>query len=205
MAKKSTSKHWLHEHHNDIFVKQAKQDGYRARAAYKLLEIIDKTAFIKAGDHVVDLGAAPGSWSQIAQLTVGKKGQVIASDILPIKPIAGVKFILGDFQQPQVYENITQLTANGSVDVVLSDMAPNMSGQPSVDIPRAMNLSELSFEFALNVLKKDGSFCCKVFQGEGFDCFILNAKRTFERVRIYKPKASRPRSKEVYLLANRLK
>lgn len=205
MAKKSSSKRWMYEHLSDEFVKKAQTEGYRSRAVYKLLEIIEKDKFIKPGQTVLDLGAAPGGWSQVAQKMVGKSGQVIASDILAIKPINGVDFLQGDFTQDSVYEQLLSMTKNQKIDVVLSDMAPNMSGQLSVDIPKSLYLCELALDMAIKTLSPKGYFFIKVFQGAGFDDFVKTCRETFVKVSIRKPKASRARSKEVYLLANSLK
>lgn len=205
MAKKSSSKRWMHEHLSDEFVKKAQTEGYRSRAVYKLLEIIEKDKFIKPGQTVLDLGAAPGGWSQVAEKMVGKSGQVIASDILAIKPINGVDFLQGDFTQDSVYEQLLSMTKNQKIDVVLSDMAPNMSGQLSVDIPKSLYLCELALDMAIKTLSPKGYFFIKVFQGAGFDDFVKTCRETFVKVSIRKPKASRARSKEVYLLANSLK
>lgn len=201
MAKKSSSKRWMAEHRSDEYVARAKKDGYRSRAVYKLLEVIEKDNIIKLGDSVLDLGAAPGSWSEVAIKKVGKNGIVVASDILDITPIAGVEFLQGDFTSDEVYEKLLTLTPD-KIDCVICDMAPNMSGQLCVDIPKAMYLCELALDMAVKVLKKDGYFLIKVFQGDGFDEFVKKCKSHFTKVIIRKPKASRPRSKEVYLLAH---
>ena len=205
MAKKGSSARWMHEHFKDEYVKQAQKEGYRSRAVYKLLEINEKVNFIKPGASVLDLGAAPGGWSQIAKKITGDNSLVIASDILEIDPIDGVTFIQGNFTDDEVYEEIISSTKNQQFDIVLSDMAPNFSGQPSVDLPRAMNLCDLALDMAIKVLSKNGYFFIKVFQGPGFDDFIANCRNHFSSVSIKKPQASRPRSKEVYLLANQLK
>jgi 23S rRNA (uridine2552-2'-O)-methyltransferase len=204
MAKKGSSKRWMAEHKSDEYVAKAKADGYRSRAVYKLLEVIEKDKIIKTGDSVLDLGAAPGSWSEVAAQRVGKNGKVVASDILDIEPIAGVDFLCGDFTSDEVYENLLKLVPE-KIDCVICDMAPNMSGQLSVDIPRAMYLCELALDMTIKTLKKDGYFLIKVFQGDGFDKFVKDCKNSFQKVIIRKPKASRPRSKEVYLLAQNLK
>ena len=190
MAKKGSSARWMHEHVTDEYVKKAQQEGYRSRAVYKLLEINDKSNFIRPGSSVLDLGAAPGGWSQIAKKITGDDSLVLASDILEIEPIDGVKFIQGDFTNDEVYEEIISLTKNQQFDVVLSDMAPNFSGQPSVDLPRAMNLCDLALDIATKVLNKKGYFFVKVFQGPGFDDFIANCRNHFSSVSIKKPKAS---------------
>lgn len=205
MAKKGSSGRWMSEHLSDEYVKLAQKQGYRSRAVYKLSEIVEKDKFIKSGDRVLDLGAAPGGWSQIASKMVGKKGQVIASDILDIEPIAGVDFLRGDFTEIEVYEKLLTLTKGEKVDVVLSDMAPNMSGQLSVDIPKSLYLCELALDMAIKTLTPQGYFFIKVFQGAGFDDYIRATRAAFQKVVVRKPKASRPRSKEVYLLANTLK
>lgn len=205
MAKKGSSRRWMHEHLSDEFVKKAQKEGYRSRAVYKLLEIVEKKAIIRNGDKVLDLGAAPGGWSQVAAKLVGSQGKVIASDILPIELIDGVDFLQGDFTEQSVYNDLLVMTDGAKVDVVLSDMAPNMSGQLSVDQPKSMYLAELAIEMAIKTLNPGGSFVVKVFQGDGFDVFVQNAKKAFKKVSVIKPKASRPRSKEVYLLASQLK
>jgi 23S rRNA (uridine2552-2'-O)-methyltransferase len=195
----------MHEHLSDEFVKKAQKEGYRSRAVYKLLEIVEKKAIIRNGNKVLDLGAAPGGWSQVAAKLVGSQGKVIASDILPIELIDGVDFLQGDFTEQSVYDDLLVMTDGAKVDVVLSDMAPNMSGQLSVDQPKSMYLAELAIEMAIKTLNPGGSFVVKVFQGDGFDVFVQNAKKAFKKVSVIKPKASRPRSKEVYLLASQLK
>ncbi|MDC1065969.1 23S rRNA (uridine(2552)-2'-O)-methyltransferase RlmE [Candidatus Pseudothioglobus singularis] len=205
MAKKGSSRRWMHEHLSDEFVKKAQKEGYRSRAVYKLLEIVEKKAIIRNGDKVLDLGAAPGGWSQVAAKLVGSQGKVIASDILPIELIDGVDFLQGDFTEQSVYDDLLVMTDGAKVDVVLSDMAPNMSGQLSIDQPKSMYLAELAIEMAIKTLNPGGSFVVKVFQGDGFDVFVQNAKKAFKKVSVIKPKASRPRSKEVYLLASQLK
>ncbi len=205
MAKKGSSRRWMHEHLSDEFVKKAQKEGYRSRAVYKLLEIIEKNKTIQNGDKVLDLGAAPGGWSQVAAKFVGNKGKVIASDILPIEEITGVTFLQGDFTQQSVYDDLLELTDGARVNVVLSDMAPNMSGQLSVDQPKSMHLADLAIDMAIKTLDTNGSFIVKVFQGEGFDAYVQNVRSSFKKVSVIKPKASRPRSKEVYLLASQLK
>ena len=205
MAKKGSSRRWMHEHLNDEYVKKAQKEGYRSRAVFKLIEIIDKKHIIKKGDKVLDLGAAPGGWSQVVSKIVGQTGQVIASDILPIEEISGVDFLQGDFTESSVYEKLLNMTKGQKINTVLSDMAPNMSGQLSVDQPKSMNLAELSLDMAIMTLIPNGHFVVKVFQGEGFDAYVQIVRQTFKKVVIKKPKASRPRSKEVYLLASQLK
>lgn len=205
MAKKGSSRRWMHEHLNDEYVKKAQKEGYRSRAVYKLLEIIEKSQIINKGDRILDLGAAPGGWSQVAAKIVGKSGQVIASDILSIEEISGVNFLQGDFTEQSVYDELITLTEGSSIDIVLSDMAPNMSGQLSVDQPKSIYLAELAIDLAVKTLSKNGHFIVKIFQGDGFDDYVKNARKVFKKVSIIKPKASRPRSKEVYLLASQLK
>ena len=205
MAKKGSSRRWMHEHLNDEYVKKAQKEGYRSRSVYKLLEIIEKSQIINKGDKILDLGAAPGGWSQVAAKIVGKSGQVIASDILSIEEISGVNFLQGDFTEQSVYDELITLTEGSSIDIVLSDMAPNMSGQLSVDQPKSIYLAELAIDLAVKTLSKNGHFIVKIFQGDGFDDYVKNARKVFKKVSIIKPKASRPRSKEVYLLASQLK
>jgi len=205
VTKKSSSRRWMNEHLNDEYVKKAQREGYRCRAVYKLIEIIDKNQIITKGDRVLDLGAAPGGWSQVVKKIVGQTGQVIASDILPIEEIPGVDFLQGDFTESSVYEKLLSMTKGQKMNTVLSDMAPNMSGQLSVDQPKSMYLAELALDMAIKMLMPNGYFVVKVFQGDGFDAYVQIARQTFKKVAIKKPKASRPRSKEVYLLASQLK
>jgi 23S rRNA (uridine2552-2'-O)-methyltransferase len=195
----------MNEHLNDEYVKKAQKEGYRCRAVYKLLEIIDKNQILKKGDRVLDLGAAPGGWSQVAAKIVGKTGQVLASDILPIEEIPGVDFLKGDFTEMSIYEALLSLTKGQKINTVLSDMAPNMSGQLSIDQPKSMYLAELALDMAVKTLTPNGHFLVKVFQGDGFDPYVQIARQTFKKVVIKKPRASRARSKEVYLLASQLK
>lgn len=201
MARSKSSKRWLKEHFSDAYVKRAQQEGYRSRAVFKLSEIQEKDHLIKPGMTIVDLGAAPGGWSQIVKEIVGDKGKVIALDILPMEAVPGVEFIQGDFTDTSVFELLLTHVDKGEVDLVISDMAPNISGMKAVDQPRAMYLSELALEFALEVLKPGGDFLVKVFQGEGFDTYLKTLRQQFKRVAVRKPKASRARSNEVYLLA----
>ncbi len=191
----------MKEHLDDHYVKLAQRDGYRARAAYKLLEINDKLQLIKKGMTVVDLGSAPGSWSQVAGKLVGDSGKLIASDILPMDTLENVTFIQGDFREQTIFDKIMAEVADKKVDVVLSDMAPNTSGFASVDQPRMIYLCELAVDFASQVLNEGGSLIIKVFQGEGSDELRKQMQQTFNKVRSIKPKASRARSKEMYWVA----
>jgi 23S rRNA (uridine2552-2'-O)-methyltransferase len=202
MAKKrSSSKSWLKEHRDDPYVQRAQREGYRSRACYKLLELQERDKLIRPGMTVVDLGSAPGGWSQVAVEKVGHSGRVIASDILPMDNLAGVEFIQGDFTESAVIEEILEAIGDDPVDLVISDMAPNMSGMNAVDQPRSMYLVELALELARQVLAPGGSFVAKVFQGEGFDELIREVRAVFGKVLTRKPQASRPRSREVYLVA----
>ncbi|MEP5763419.1 MAG: 23S rRNA (uridine(2552)-2'-O)-methyltransferase RlmE [Halieaceae bacterium] len=203
--KKSSSRSWLKEHFNDHYVQQAQRDGYRSRACYKLLEIQDKDRLIRPGMTVVDLGSAPGGWSQVASQLVGDRGQVIASDILPMDSLEGVEFIQGDFTEESVFEAILAALGGKQADLVISDMAPNMSGMNAVDQPRSMYLVELALDMAQQVLRPGGAFLSKVFQGEGFDELLRHCRGSFGKVLTRKPAASRPRSREVYLLARDFK
>jgi 23S rRNA (uridine2552-2'-O)-methyltransferase len=201
MAKrKGSSENWMREHFDDYYVKRAQQEGYRSRAVYKLLEIQEKDELIRPGMTVIDLGAAPGGWSQVAAELVGDHGRIIASDILPMDSLAGVDFIQGDFTEDAVFESLLDRLGNGGADLVISDMAPNMSGMSAVDQPRAMYLAELALDMARQVLKPGGSLLMKVFQGEGFEALLADMRGSFARVVSRKPKASRPRSREIYLL-----
>ena len=200
-----TSKAWMQEHLNDPYVKMAQKDGYRARAAYKLLEIDDKDKLIKPGMVVVDLGSTPGSWSQVAVQRLQDKhgliqGRVIALDLLEMTPIPGVEFIQGDFREQEVLNQLENTLKNKPVDLVIADMAPNMSGISSVDQANAAYLTELALAFSKDWLKPEGNFLVKVFIGTGFDEIVLQMRGLFEKVVTRKPKASRDRSSEVYLL-----
>ncbi|MDM7861141.1 23S rRNA (uridine(2552)-2'-O)-methyltransferase RlmE [Alteromonas sp. ASW11-36] len=200
MARSKTSKKWLDEHVNDPYVKKAQMDGYRSRASYKLIEINEKDKLYRPGSVVMDLGSAPGGWSQIVAPVVGESGRVIASDILPMDSIIGVTFIQGDFTEEAVYDQILQALDGSPVDTVISDMAPNLSGVKSTDQYTSMYLVELALDMARNVLKPGGSFCAKVFQGVGYDEYVKDVQRSFDKVIVRKPAASRPRSREVYLV-----
>jgi 23S rRNA (uridine2552-2'-O)-methyltransferase len=200
VARSKSSKRWLTEHFDDYYVKQAQKQGLRSRAAFKLLELQEKYGLIRKGMCVVDLGSAPGSWSQVVIEQLGEQGRVIALDILEMPPIQGVEFILGDFTEAEPLQALEHLLGDRRPDLVLSDMAPNMSGVSTADQPRAIYLAELALSFAEQWLKPGGNFVCKIFQGEGFDGFIQQCRSGFEKVVIRKPKASRPRSREVYVL-----
>lgn len=201
MARSKSSKQWLKEHFQDPYVKQAQASGFRSRAAFKLLEIHQKDKLFKPGMTVIDLGAAPGGWSQIVVKHIGSSGKVLALDILPMDPISGVEFIQGDFTEPSVYDQVISAMNNAKADLVLSDIAPNMSGMAIVDQPRAMYLAELALEAAKTLLKSKGTFLVKVFQGNGFDQYLKTLRTLFDKVIIRKPEASRDRSREIYLLA----
>ena len=196
-----SSSAWMQEHIDDPYVKKAQKDGYRARAAYKLLEINEKTNLIKKGMTVVDLGSAPGSWSQVAGKLVGEKGVLIASDILPMDTLPDVTFIQGDFREADVFERIMAEVGNRQVDVVLSDMAPNTAGNSAIDQPRMMYLCELAVDFALATLPEGGALIMKVFQGEGTQELRKQMQADFSKIRSIKPGASRPRSKEMFWIA----
>jgi 23S rRNA (uridine2552-2'-O)-methyltransferase len=202
IKKNKTSKQWMREHVTDPFVQLAQKQGYRSRAAYKLLEIDAKDHLLRPGTVVVDLGATPGGWSQVAVTRVGRGGKVIALDILPLDPLAGVDFIQGDFREDATLKHLEGLLHGKPVGLVISDMAPNISGVASADQARAMDLAELAMEFALKHLKRDGSFLVKVFQGAGFEDFLKLMRSCFIKVVTRKPKASRDRSSEVYLLGS---
>jgi len=201
MARSKSSGRWLKEHFDDPFVKRAQQEGYRSRAVYKLLEIDQKDRLLRPGMTVVDLGAAPGGWAQVAADKVGPQGRVVALDILPMDPIPGVDVVEGDFREDAVLDELLRQLADRPVDLVMSDMAPNISGEKSIDQPRAMYLAELTLDLAREVLAPGGAMVVKVFQGEGFDQFLKELRAAFGKVSVRKPKASRPRSREVYLVA----
>lgn len=201
MARSKTSKRWLKEHFDDPFVKQAQKDGYRSRASYKLLEIQEKDRILRNGITVVDLGAAPGGWSQVTSRVIGERGRLIASDILPMDSIPDVSFIQGDFTEDAVFEDILKAIGGQPVDLVISDMAPNMSGIKTADQAKAMFLCELALDLASRVLRPGGCFLIKIFQGEGFDVYLKEVRQRFGKVLIRKPSSSRDRSREQYLLA----
>lgn len=200
-----SSRRWLDEHFDDSYVKKAQKQGYRSRAAFKLLEIQQKDRLIKPGENVIDLGAAPGGWSQVAAELVGSKGRVIALDILPIDPIAGVECLQGDFTEQVIFDHLLEVLGSDRVGLVLSDMAPNISGIKAVDQPRSIYLAELAVDLAQKVLVSQGDLLIKVFQGEGFDELLAQIRELFTKVLIRKPQASRSRSREVYILARGFK
>lgn len=202
MARRSkSSDRWLKEHFRDPYVQRAQSGGWRSRAVFKLEEIDRREKLLKPGAVCLDLGAAPGAWSQYARGRVGPKGRVVATDILPLEPLTGVEFVQGDFRENEVFDRVLALLPQGQVDVVLSDMAPALSGIDVVDQPRSMHLAELALDMGRRVLKPGGDALIKVFQGSGFQELIQSARTEFERVRLVKPKASRARSPEIYLLA----
>ena len=205
MAKSKSSRRWLAEHFDDQYVKLAQQQGFRSRAAYKLLELDDKYHLLHKGMRLVDLGSAPGSWTQVVHQALVGSGQVIALLILPMEPLQEVVFIQGDFTEDGPLALLESALDGENVDLVLSDMAPNMSGMGAVDQPRAMYLAELALDFAKKWLEPGGSFVVKVFHGEGFDIFVKQTRSLFEKVQIRKPSASRSRSREVYILGHRRK
>ena len=205
MGRSKSSHRWLQEHNRDHYVKRSQQEGYRSRASYKLIELDKKDRLFRPGMTVVDLGSAPGGWSQVAAELVGDKGRVVASDILPMDSIADVEFICGDFTEESVLQEILDTLGDELADLVISDMAPNMSGMRAVDQPKAMYLVELALDLSQQILKPGGNFVAKVFHGEGFDEYMRLVKGSFERVVTRKPDASRPRSREVYIVAKGLK
>ncbi len=205
MARSKSSNNWLSEHVNDPYVKRAQVDGYRTRASYKLIELIDKDKLVRPGMVVVDLGSAPGGWSQVVAPLVGAKGRVVASDILPMNAIAEVDFIQGDFTEETVFDQIMDLIGDAPIDVVISDMAPNISGVNAADQASSMYLVELALDMAKQILKPKGSFVAKVFQGEGYDEYLKEVRASFDKVLIRKPEASRARSREVYFVAKGFK
>ncbi len=205
MARSKSSGNWLREHFDDEFVKQSQKDGYRSRAVYKLKEIDEKDYLLKPGSVVIDLGAAPGSWCEYVVRKLKGRGRIIALDILPMEPMDGVEIITGDFLEDDVFNELLNTLQSDRPDLVICDMAPNMSGQQAVDIPRAMYMAELALDLSQQVLKPGGGLLVKLFQGEGFDDYIKQMRKHFGRVVMRKPKASRPRSKEVYGLATEFK
>lgn len=205
MARSKTSARWLKEHFDDPYVKLAQKEGYRSRASYKLLEIQEKDRILRPEMTVVDLGAAPGGWSQVTSRVIGEKGRLVASDILDMDSIADVTFIKGDFTEDSVFEQLLDAIGNEGVDLVISDMAPNMSGVKTADQARAMYLCELALDLSLKVLRPGGDFLIKIFQGDGFDAYLKETRDNFEKVVMRKPLSSRDRSREQYLLARGFK
>jgi len=201
MARNKTSKAWMHEHVNDPYVRRAQAEGMRSRAAYKLQQLAERDKLLKPGMVVIDLGAAPGGWSQVAGRAVGAAGRVVAVDLLEMVPMPGVTFIQGDFGEDAILAQVEKIVGSGGVDLVLSDMAPNISGVAGVDQARSVGLAELALEFAVNHLKPQGNFLVKVFQGSGFEALVADIRRHFVQVMIRKPEASRSRSNEVYVVA----
>ncbi len=201
MARSKSSHRWLQEHFEDEYVKRAQREGYRSRAVYKLDEIQRKDRLIRPGTVIVDLGAAPGAWSQYALGLLERTGKIVAVDILPLVPLDGLCFVQGDFREDEVLERLLKALQGESVDLVMSDMAPNVSGMEAVDQPRAMYLAELAVDFAGRVLRPGGDLLIKLFQGEGFEDLLRSLRRDYNKVVVRKPKASRPRSREVYALA----
>jgi 23S rRNA (uridine2552-2'-O)-methyltransferase len=200
-SKRPSSSRWLRRQESDPYVRRAKQEGWRSRAVYKLVEIQERQRLMKRGGVVLDLGAAPGAWSQYAASVVGQKGRVIAVDLLEMDSIAGVEFVQGDFRQAETLSQVLNCIAKQRLDLVMSDMAPNITGNRSVDQPRAMYLAELAADFAGQVLKPGGSMVLKLFHGEGFDEFVRSARQSFASVRVRKPAASRAQSRETYMVA----
>jgi len=201
MARSKSSTDWLKEHFNDEYVKLSQKEGYRSRAIYKLKEIQEKDRLIKQGMTIVDLGAAPGGWCQYAVELVGKKGRVIGSDILPIDPLPFVEFIQGDFTDERILEELLELIGKDKADIVISDMAPNLSGNDAIDQPTSIYLCELTLDMAQRILAPNGSMVVKLFQGAGSDEYLKEVRKSFRQVKIRKPKASRARSREVYVVA----
>lgn len=205
MARSKSSNRWLEEHVNDFYVKQKKNDGYRSRASYKLLEINEKDKLMHPGMLLMDLGSAPGGWSQVASKLVGVKGRVIASDILPMDTVEHVDFIQGDFTEEAVFQQILDALEGGRPELIISDMSPNISGVDAVDQAASMYLVELALDMARQVLKPGGNFVAKVFHGEGYDAYVKELRTSFDKVVIRKPDASRARSREVYVVGKGFK
>ena len=202
MARSKSSKQWLREHFDDEYVRRSHGGRYRSRASYKLLEMQDKDGLIRPGMTVVDLGAAPGGWSQVAAELVGDQGRIVASDILPMDSIAGVDFVQGDFTDDLVFERLLSVIGEQGADLVISDIAPNMSGMSEIDQPRSLGLAELALELAKSILKPGAYFLVKLFNGSGYSEYYREMQSTFDSVKTRKPKASRARSREVYLLGS---
>ena len=205
MARRSkSSRRWVSEHESDEFVRRARQEGWRSRAVFKLEEIQRKDHILRPGMVVVDLGAAPGGWSQYVAAQLDGHARIVAVDLLPMDALPGVEFLQGDFREDAVFAQLLDAVGAAGADLVMSDMAPNITGTRAVDQPRSMYLAELALDMARRVLKPGGDFVCKVFQGEGFDEFVRDTRNSFERVRVIKPEASRSGSREVYLVARNL-
>jgi 23S rRNA (uridine2552-2'-O)-methyltransferase len=205
MARSKSSNRWLDEHVNDPYVKQAQKDGYRSRASYKLLELIEKDRLVRPGMTIVDLGSAPGGWSQVVARLLGSKGKILATDILPMDPVDNVEFIQGDFTEEEVFNQLLDAMHGEKADLVISDIAPNISGVDAADQAGSIYLVELALDMARRVLKPKGDFVAKLFQGEGSDAYIKDVRTSFDKVTIRKPEASRPRSREVYIVAKGFK
>jgi len=205
MPRTKSSSEWLRRHVNDPFVKQAQLDGYRSRSAYKLIELNDKDRLIKPGMRIMDLGSAPGGWSQVAGKLVGRKGRVLATDILPMEPITNVDFIQGDFTDDKVVEELLAWLDGGRFDLIISDIAPNLSGIDSADQAGSMYFLELALDIVRRTLKPGASFAAKMFQGSGSDEYVKELRKSFEKVLIRKPAASRAQSREVYIVAKGFK
>ena len=203
MARSKSSTRWLQEHFDDEYVKRSQKEGYRSRAVYKLKELQDKDRLIHQGMTIVDLGAAPGGWSQYAAELAGKNGRVIASDILPIDPLPFVEFIQGDFTEERILNEILDLIGNDKANIVISDMAPNLSGNDAIDQPSSIYLCELALDISRQILVENGTMIVKLFQGAGSDEYLKEVRQSFRQVKIRKPKASRARSREVYVVAQR--
>ncbi len=201
MARSKSSNNWLREHFDDHWVKLAQEKGYRARSAFKLEELHDKDGLLNNVKNIVDLGCAPGGWCQVARKIAPGNTRIIGMDILNMEEIEGVEFIQGDFREDSVLEELLSLVGTGKIDLVISDIAPNLSGVFAVDQPRIMYLAELALDFCFQCLKPNGNYAVKIFQGEGFDAYLAELRKNFKKVVIRKPKASRPRSREVYAVA----
>ena len=197
---KSKNRKWIDRHVSDVYVRKSKSDGFRSRASYKLLEILESKPLIRRGDTVVDLGCAPGGWSQVAKAAVGNEGSVIGVDILEMSPIPQTEFIQGDFSEKQVLDLLCSKLQNKSVKLVISDMAPNITGVSSIDLPAHYELVDLALEFCLVQLSEGGHFIIKLFQGSGFDSAVNDIRKFFKKIKLIKPEASRKKSREVYLL-----
>lgn len=205
MSRSKSSKRWLQEHHQDEYVLKARAQGYRSRAVFKLAEIQQKDQVLKPGQFVLDLGAAPGGWSEYASQILGDQGKIIAVDLLPVESIAGVTFLQGDFTEQETLDQLLELAGGQLFDLVLSDMAPNLSGMDSVDQPRSIYLAELAFDLAENFLNSSGVFVVKLFQGTGSEELISSFRRRFKSVKLRKPDASRARSSEIYAICDGLR